>query len=89
MQVQLLLADHCDSCYQAEYMWRSLCEEQHWELQVLDIQQDAEAQQLVEQLQLVAFPALLVNGQVKAVGLLDKAMARSILGISAVIEPKL
>jgi hypothetical protein len=89
MQVQLLLADHCDSCYQAECMWRSFCAEQHWDLQVLDVQRDVEAQQLVEQLQLVVFPALLVNGQVKAVGLLDKAMARSILGIPVAGEPKL
>jgi hypothetical protein len=89
MHMQLILADNCDSCHRLESMWRSLCVEYHWNYEALHIQHNKKAQELAEQLQLVTFPALLVDGVVKAVGSHNKQEALAILGVPARTEPKL
>ncbi len=61
-------------------MWRAVCEEHGCDFEVLDIEEDAEASQLVDVLELMAFPALLVDGNVRAVGAFDEQQAHAIFG---------
>lgn len=79
VKVQLILTDNCRDCLQAKAMWLGVCEEYGCDFEVLDIEQDAEASQLVDILELVAFPALLIDGHVRAVGKLNERQAHALL----------
>ncbi|GMR08265.1 MAG: hypothetical protein BMS9Abin26_1270 [Gammaproteobacteria bacterium] len=61
-------------------MWRAVSEEHGCDFEVLDIEEDSEASRLVDVLELMAFPALLVDGTVRAVGAFDQQQANAIFG---------
>jgi len=77
MKIELLVNSGCSACAQAEAIWRLVADERELELAVLDIAQTAGAAR-VAQLALKAVPALLVDGELKAVGVVCLEDARQL-----------
>lgn len=78
MKVELLVSAGCPSCAQAVEVWRRVADEYELEWVVLDIAQ-APGALLAEQLALKAVPALLIDGRLKAVGVLSFEEARQLV----------
>lgn len=77
--VQLLLNDRCESCQAAIRTWSEVCEAHHIECQVLDLD-SKEGRALAEQLQLATFPAIVIDGRLRAIGAGSRADAERLLG---------
>ena len=67
IQVQLLVSEWCASCHQAERVWRGVAEERDIAFSVVDMGQP-EGRELVSHLRLKTIPALIVDGELKAIG---------------------
>jgi glutaredoxin len=76
--VQVLLNDRCESCQSAVAIWSEVCEAHHIECQVLDLD-SKEGRQLAEQMQLATFPAIVINGRLRAIGASSRAEAERLL----------
>lgn len=78
MKVELLVSAGCAACAEAEAVWRRVAGEYELELAVLDIAQPPGAP-LAERLALKAVPALLIDGKLKAVGVICFEEARELV----------
>jgi len=78
MKLHLILADHCDTCTETERVWAAACRELGLDFQVL-LTQEPEGADIAAQLNLRTFPALLVDGRIRAVGAPTPETARETL----------
>ncbi len=78
MQIQLILTDNCNSCAQTRMLWEVVCDEFKVKLTVLDLRSRA-GTELARSSSLKTFPALLIEGKVRMVGLPGIQMARDLL----------
>jgi len=76
--VKVLLNDHCESCQSAVDIWSEVCQARHIECQVLDLD-SKEGRQLAEQMQLATFPAIVIDGRLRAIGASSRAEAERLL----------
>jgi thioredoxin-like negative regulator of GroEL len=67
MKVQLLVADWSPACGRAQQVWQTVAQERQFELTVVDVDQP-EGQATMQRLQLQTIPALLIDGQLVAIG---------------------
>ena len=78
MKVELLVSEWCQSCHQAEKIWRNVVEEKDVEFAVLDMGQP-EGKALVSRLRLKTIPALVIDGELKGIGVQSLAEARTLV----------
>ncbi|HED15427.1 MAG TPA: hypothetical protein ENI64_01205 [Gammaproteobacteria bacterium] len=78
MQLQLILTDNCSSCAQTRKLWETVCDEFQLELIVLNLD-SPDGKKLANTNALKTFPALLVEGRVRMVGLPGAQSARKLL----------
>lgn len=78
MKVELLVSEWCQSCHQAERVWREVAQEKDFEFSVLDMGQP-EGRELVSRLRLKTVPSLVVDGIFTAIGPQTLAQAREIV----------
>lgn len=76
MKVQLLVSEWCASCHQAEAVWRQVGERKAIDLAVLDLGQP-EGRELAARLRIRSIPAVVVDGELRHVGVqpLPEALA--------------
>ncbi|MGA7800634.1 MAG: thioredoxin family protein [Gammaproteobacteria bacterium] len=74
MNVQLLVSEWCASCHQAERIWREVAQEHDFDFQVVDMGQP-EGRELVSRLRLKTIPSLVIDGELKAIGVQSKGEA--------------
>ena len=67
MKVELLVSEWCPTCPQAEQVWRAVAAERDFEFAVVDLAQP-EGRELAQRLRIRTIPALVVDGELKAVG---------------------
>ena len=67
MEIKLILSDVCPHCEEAEKIWRNLCENHAIEIHVI-AQGQAEANQIISDKKIKSFPALIIDGEIRAVG---------------------
>lgn len=79
MEIFLLTTDWCESCREAEALWRQVCEESGTAFRALNIEEDEQARAFAERLTLSSYPALLCDGKVLAVGLPSAEKARELI----------
>jgi hypothetical protein len=75
MKVELLVSEWCASCHQSEKIWREVAEEKDIEFSVLDMGQP-EGRALVSRLRLKTIPAVVIDGELKGIGVQTFAEAR-------------
>ncbi len=78
MKVELLVAGWSPSCRRAEAVWRQVAHERAIDFEVVDVDQP-QGQALMQRLQLKTIPALLIDGQLVAIGVQSEQAARAIL----------
>lgn len=76
MKVELLVSEWCASCHQSEKIWREVAQEKDIEFAVLDMGQP-EGRALVSRLRLKTIPALVIDGELKGIGVQTFAEARA------------
>ena len=81
-EVQLLVSEWCPSCHQAEMVWQQLAGERTIRFRVVDMAQP-EGRELVQRLRIRSVPAVVVDGELAAVGLLDRAGALALVPTAA------
>lgn len=84
MKVQLLVSEWCAPCHQAEKIWRAVAEERAIEFEVLDVGQP-EGRALVGRLRVRSIPALVIDGELKGIGVQSREEA---LGLVAQALPR-
>lgn len=67
MKVQLLVSEWCASCHQAEKVWREVAEKKDFDFEVVDMGQP-EGKAMVSQLRLKTIPALVMDNELKGIG---------------------
>jgi len=78
MRVELLVSDWCPTCPAAEAVWRRVAAEKDIDYAVLDLAQP-EGKRLARDLRVRTIPALVIDGQLKAVGVLPLGEARALV----------
>lgn len=78
MKVQLLVSEWCASCHQAERIWGEVAQERDFDYQVVDMAQP-EGKALVSQLRLKTIPALVIDGELKAIGVQSRGEALALV----------
>ena len=78
MKVELLVSEWCASCHQAEKIWREVAQEREFEFAVLDMGQP-EGRALVSRLRLKTIPALVIDNELKGIGVQSVAEARALV----------
>ena len=78
VKVELLTTRECEPCDKAIEVWRSACQALGLEL-VLRSDTDPVGSAIVERLRLKAFPAVLIDDRLVAVGVPDRAQAERLL----------
>lgn len=82
MEVRLLVSKWCPVCPQAEAVWGEVAKHHPVDYRALDIA-DPAGRTLVANLRIRTVPALVVDGQLVAVGLQSQAEALKIIGAAA------
>lgn len=67
MKVELLVSEWCPTCPQAERVWNAVAVQREFELAVIDLAQP-EGRELAHRLRVRTIPALVIDGELKAVG---------------------
>ena len=78
LRVELLVSDWCPTCPAAEAVWRQVAAEKAIDYAVLDLAQP-EGKRLARALHIRTIPALVVDGALKAVGVLPLGEARALV----------
>ena len=78
MRVELLVSDWCPTCPAAEAVWRQVAEEKDIQYAVLDLAQP-EGKVLARELRVRTIPALVIDGELKAVGVVPLGEARKLV----------
>lgn len=76
--VQLLVSDWCPTCPEAERIWREVAERRDIRFEVLDVAQ-AEGRELVGELRIRTIPSVVVDGELKGVGVLSREKAAALV----------
>lgn len=74
MKVELLVSEWCPTCPQAERVWSAVAVQKEFELSVVDLAQP-EGRELAHRLRVRTIPALVIDGELKAVGVQTMAEA--------------
>lgn len=75
IQVELLVSEWCASCHQAEKVWAQVAKEKEINFSVVDMGQP-EGRALVSRLRLKTIPAVVIDGELKGLGVHTLAEAR-------------
>ncbi len=67
MKVELLVSEWCPTCPQTEKVWRDVAAERDFEFAVVDLAQP-EGRGLAQRLRIRTIPAVVIDGELKAVG---------------------
>jgi len=78
MRVELLVSDWCPTCPAAESVWRQVAAEKDIDYAVLDLAQP-EGKRLARDLHVRTIPALVIDGTLKAVGVVPLGEARRLV----------
>ena len=78
MKLELLIVTPCTLCKQAEEIWEEVSRVRHHVFRTLDIA-EPDGKNIMEQLGLKTIPAILVDGQLKGVGVQTLEQAYAIL----------
>lgn len=78
MKIELLIAQGCPFCREAEQVWRQAAAEQKAELSLLDVGHP-HGQAITHRLTLKTVPAVLIDGTLKGVGVQTLDEARRLL----------
>jgi len=78
MRVELLVSEWCVTCPAAEAVWRTVAAEKDIDYAVLDLAQP-EGKRLARELRIRSIPALVIDGELKTVGVLPLAEARKMV----------
>ena len=79
MKIQLLVSKWCPTCPQAEQVWSEVARSASVDYEVLDVSERA-GRELISQLRIKTVPAVVIDGQLKAVGVQPLAEAQALLG---------
>lgn len=79
MHIQLLVAPWCTSCHRAEEIWRRVCERHALPLEVLDLETPV-GEETAGRLHLKIMPAVVIDGQPRAIGVQSEDEAEALLG---------
>lgn len=78
MKVELLVSEWCASCHDAERVWRQVAEQKQIDLAVVDMGQP-EGRALATRLRIRSIPAVVVDGELRHIGLLDLRSATALV----------
>lgn len=78
VRVELLVSDWCATCPAAEAVWRQVAAEKDIDYAVLDLAQP-EGKRLARDLRIRTIPALVIDGELKAVGVVPLGEARTMV----------
>jgi glutaredoxin len=78
MKVELLVSEWCASCHDAERIWREVAQKKQIDFAVVDMGQP-EGRQLATRLRIRSIPAVVVDGELKHIGLLDRTAATALV----------
>lgn len=78
MKVELLVSEWCASCHDAERIWRQVAEDKQIEFAVVDMGQP-EGRELATRLRIRSIPAVVIDGELKHIGLLDHSAATELV----------
>ncbi|MCX7892764.1 MAG: thioredoxin family protein [Burkholderiales bacterium] len=78
MLVQLLVSEWCHTCPAAEKVWRDVADERDFDFAVVDVMQP-EGRAIVARLRVRAVPSVVVDGELKAVGVQTPDEARALV----------
>lgn len=78
MKIQLILAGPYSSCQHTRQIWEKACNNNDLKLEAIDLESET-GQKLEKSLNIKSFPALIVDGQIKAVGHPDAASATELI----------
>lgn len=78
MKVELLVSEWCASCHDAERIWREVAEKKQIDFAVVDMGQP-EGRELATRLRIRSIPAVVVDGELKHIGLLDRTAATELV----------
>jgi len=78
VKVELLVSEWCPTCPQAERVWTEVAAEREIEFAVLDLNQTA-GRELAHRLRVRTIPAIVIDGELKAVGVQSPAEARQMV----------
>ena len=78
MRVELLVSEWCVTCPAAEAIWGTVAAEKDIDYAVLDLAQP-EGKRLARELRIRSIPALVIDGELKALGVLPLADARKMV----------
>ncbi len=84
MHMQLLVAPWCTSCHRAQEIWRRVCDRHGVTLEILDLETPA-GEETAGRLHLKIMPAVLIDGQARAIGVQSEDEAEALL--SSVVTP--
>jgi len=83
MKVELLVSEWCPTCPQAERVWSAVAAEREFEFAVIDLAQQ-EGRELAHRLRVRTIPAIVIDGELKAVGVQSTAEALLMVAASPV-----
>lgn len=78
MLLQLIILENEASSAGVQDMWREVCQARGMELKIIDAN-GAEGKKLANTLALSTFPALVIDGEIKVIGIPEKQMADKVL----------
>lgn len=81
MKVELLVSEWCPTCPQAERVWSAVATERDFEFAVIDLAQP-EGRLLAQRLRVRTIPAIVIDGELKAVGVQTPAEARQMVAMA-------
>ncbi|HKJ76627.1 MAG TPA: thioredoxin family protein [Gammaproteobacteria bacterium] len=79
MEIWLLVRADCPTCVDARAVWRQAAAEKGVRFHCVDAEDDPEGRRLAERAGLRTFPAVIIDGQLKAVGVQSRAQALALL----------
>ena len=78
MLLQLIILENKVSSEGEQDVWREACQARGMELEIIDAN-GSEGKKLADALALSIFPALIIDGEIKVIGIPDKQMAGKVL----------
>jgi hypothetical protein len=86
IKVKLLVSDWCPTCPEAERIWREVAERRDIRFEVLDVAQ-AEGRELVGELRIRTIPSVVIDGELKGVGVLSREKATALVAAAPERKP--
>jgi len=80
MKVQLLVSETCAPCDQAKKVWREVASDLNLDFEVVDLE-DPQGRELAERLKLKTIPAVVVDGDLVAIGVQSREEACALVNM--------